>query len=129
MTCRVKRNSIAAVLAGFVAHVGGALAHTQDGSLGDPRRVDRLLSGHLLRRWQRRARVDGGAGAEPRPGAASAVSVVAYRGIAATSTADTTGGDVPASPLVFVNGGDGVYNVFVSKTGSGASTTRSPTTA
>jgi hypothetical protein len=53
------------------------------------------------------------------PNATSTVFVVAHRGTSATSAADATGGDVAASPLVFVNGADGVYNVFVSKAGSG----------
>ena len=51
--------------------------------------------------------------------AAVPVSVVVHRGTAATATVDTVGGDTTPSPLVFVNGNDGVYNVFVTKAGGG----------
>ena len=114
-------NDQANLLALSLASVaGGALAHTQDGSLGDPAAATDYyqvscsddgsgVPASLVAQVQNRG-----------PNAASTVSVVVHRGIAATSTADTTGGDVAMSPLVFVNGGDGVYNVFVSKPGSGA---------
>jgi hypothetical protein len=42
------------------------------------------------------------------------------RGTAATNATDTTDGDAGFSPLAFVNGGAGVYLVFVDKTGAGA---------
>ena len=103
-----------------VAGAGEASAHTQDGSLGDaPESTDYYQvtcsddgSGppaSLVAQVQNRG-----------PAAASTVSAVVHRGIAATSTSDSTGGDISVSPLVYVNGGDGVYNVFVSKAGGGA---------
>lgn len=110
------RTALAAALA---LTIGEALAHTQDGSLGDaPAATD----------YYQVTCSDDGSGPpaslvaqiENRgPAVASTVSVVVFRGIEATSTADSTGGDTTVSPLVFVNGGDGVYNVFVSKASSG----------
>lgn len=47
------------------------------------------------------------------PVAAQVVSVLVHRGIAAVNSTDTNAGDSAGSPVVFVNGGDGVYNVFV----------------
>jgi hypothetical protein len=98
---------------------GVAPAHTQDGSVGpsaastDYYQVSCSDDGtgvpaSLVAQAQNRG-----------PTAASTVHVVVHRGVAATSTVDTTGGDVAMSPLVFVNGGEGVYDVFVSKVGDG----------
>lgn len=108
------------LLAALLASVAGiALAHTQDGSLGDAAAATDYYQvscsddgsgppASLVAQVQNRG-----------PNATSTVFVVAHRGTSATSAADATGGDVAASPLVFVNGADGVYNVFVSKAGSG----------
>jgi len=108
------------LLAGALVSIAGiGMAHTQDGSLGDPPASTDYyqvscsddgsgVPAALVAQVQNRG-----------PVAASTVSVVVHRGLAATSTADTIGGDVPMSPLVFVNGGDGVYDVFVNKVGVG----------
>jgi hypothetical protein len=48
------------------------------------------------------------------------VSVQAKRANAATNTSDPIDGDAGASPLAFVNGGAGAYDVFVDKTASGS---------
>lgn len=112
----IKAALLAALLAPFASI---ALAHTQDGSLGDAAAATDYYQvscsddgsgppASMVAQVQNRG-----------PNPASTVFVVAHRGTSATSTADATGGDVGASPLVFVNGGDGVYNVFVSKAGSG----------
>lgn len=53
------------------------------------------------------------------PVAAPIVSVQLRRGAAATNSSDEVDGDAGASPLVFVNGGSGRYDVFVDKTASG----------
>lgn len=96
-----------------------ALAHTQDGSLGDAAAATDY--------YQVTCNDDGSgppaslvAQVQHRGPATTPVAVVVHRGTAATTTVDTVPGDVVQSPLVYVNGGDGVYNVFVSKTGSGA---------
>lgn len=96
-----------------------ALAHTQDGSLGDAAAATDYYQVTCN---------DDGSGApgslmaqvQHRGPAATPVAVVVHRGTAATTTVDTVPGDIVQSPLVYVNGGDGVYNVFVSKGGSGA---------
>ena len=97
----------------------GAHAHTQDGSLGDAAAATDY--------YQVTCNDDGTgppaslvAEVQHRGPSASPVSVVVHRGTAATTTVDTVPGDVTPSPNVFVNGGDGVYNVFVSKAGTGA---------
>jgi hypothetical protein len=56
------------------------------------------------------------------PVAAPIVSVQLRRGTAATNSSDDVDGDASASPLVFVNGGAGRYDVFVDKTASGDET-------
>jgi hypothetical protein len=99
---------------------GWALAHTQDGSLADaPASTD----------FYQVTCSDDGSGVPASmvaqvtnrgPAVASTVSVLVHRGAAATSAADATGADGNASPSVFVNGGDGVYNVFLTKAGGGA---------
>ncbi|MFO1312925.1 MAG: hypothetical protein U1F41_12770 [Burkholderiales bacterium] len=97
---------------------GSAVAHTQDGSLGDAAAATDY--------YQVTCNDDGSgppgslvAQVQHRGPAATPVSVVVHRATAATTTVDTVPGDVTPSPLVYVNGGDGVYNVFVSKAGSG----------
>lgn len=94
-----------------------ALAHTQDGSLGDAAAATDYYQISCS---------DDGTGPPAslavqvlNRGPAPAVLVLAHRGIAATSTADASGDTAPG-PLVWVNGGDGVYNVFLSKPAAGA---------
>lgn len=103
----------------FAAIATTALAHTQDGTLGD--------AAASTDYYQISCSDDGSgvpasmmAQVQHRGPATAPVSVVVHRGAAATATVDTVGGDTTPSPLVFVNGNDGVYNVFVTKAGSGA---------
>jgi hypothetical protein len=113
------RKFLAAMAIPLVA-APAALAHTQDGSLGDAASatdyyqitcsddgsgVPASMMAQVLNRG---------------PAAATGVAVLIHRGISATSTLDPTGGDSTVSPLVSVNGADGVYNVFVTKAGTGA---------
>ena len=56
------------------------------------------------------------------PVAVPVVSVQLRRGTAATNSSDDGDGDVTASPLVFVNGGSGRYDVYVDKTSTGDET-------
>jgi len=100
---------------------GGVLAHTQDGALSDAAASTDF--------YQVTCSDDGSgipasmmAQVQNRGPAAAAVSVVVQRGIAATATVDAVGGDTVQSPLVYVNGNDGVYNVFVTKSAGGAIT-------
>ena len=95
------------------------LAHTQDGSLSDAAASTDF--------YQVTCSDDGSgipasmmAQVQNRGPATAAVSVVVQRGTTATATVDAVGGDVAQSPLVSVNGNDGVYSVFVTKSGSGA---------
>jgi hypothetical protein len=53
------------------------------------------------------------------PAAAPLVSVQLRKGAAATNSTDDVDGDGAASPLVFVNGGSGRYDVYVDKTAAG----------
>ena len=53
------------------------------------------------------------------PLAAPLVSVQLRKGAAATNATDDLDGDASASPLVFVNGGAGRYDVYVDKTAAG----------
>ena len=53
------------------------------------------------------------------PVAAPIVSVQLRKGMAATNSTDEVDGDAAASPLVFVNGGSGRYDIFVDKTAAG----------
>lgn len=96
---------------------GAALAHTQNGSLGD--------AANATDYYQVTCSDDGSGvpkslivqvtGRSP-----PATSVLAHRGADAVNSSDLNGADAAASPLVYVNGGDGVYNVFVTKAGGGA---------
>lgn len=56
----------------------------------------------------------------PTPGSTAAASVVVHKGNIAITSSDLTGGDADGSPLVYVNGGDGVYDIFVNKAATGA---------
>lgn len=53
------------------------------------------------------------------PVAAPLISVQLRKGTAATNSTDAVDGDGGASPLVFVNGGSGRYDVYVDKTEAG----------
>lgn len=53
------------------------------------------------------------------PVATPVVSVQVKRANAATNSSDATDGDAGSSPLAFVNGGAGAYDVFVDKTSTG----------
>lgn len=53
------------------------------------------------------------------PVAAPLVSVQLRKGTAATNATDAVDGDGSASPLVFVNGGSGRYDIYVDKTDAG----------
>ena len=53
------------------------------------------------------------------PVATPIVSVQLRKGAAATNSSDDGDGDAIASPLVFVNGGSGRYDVYVDKTAAG----------
>lgn len=114
---RIANLPVAALLA---LVIGPVCAHTQDGSLGDPAAATDYyqvtcsddgtgVPASLVVQVQNRG-----------PQAASAVTVVTHRGIAASTTVDATGGDAVLGPMVSVNGADGVYNVFVAKAGGGA---------
>jgi hypothetical protein len=102
----------------FAAIAGTAVAHTQDGSLGDAAASTDYYQVTCS---------DDGAG---RPTSMTAevqhrgpsgipVSVLVHRGTAATATVDSVALDAAPSPRVYVNGNDGVYNVFVTKAGGG----------
>jgi len=115
------KTKLAALSILFVAaHAGLALAQTQNGSLGAPasatdfyhvtcsndgRGAPRSLAFQIQN-----------TGPLPAP-----VIVLANRGNAAISSADVVAGDGGYSPLAFVNGGEGEYNVFVMKTADGGS--------
>jgi len=110
------RNALLAMFAGIASIAG---AHTQDGALGAPADATDYYQVSCS---------DDGSGVPQSlivqvdhrgPGATPAAIVVVHRGASATTAADASGGGVGASPLVFVNGGDGVYNVFLSKSGAG----------
>lgn len=96
----------------LVAPSSPLLAHTQDGSLGN---------GAAATDFYQVTCSDDGSGVpasmmfqvQNRGPAPSPISVLAFRGNSATSSTDTIAGDTDVSPLVWVNGGDGVYNVFV----------------
>jgi hypothetical protein len=99
---------------------GLALAHTKDVSLGAPStatdyyRVTCSDDGRgtpqsLVFQIQN-------TGSLPAP-----VIVLVNRDNAAISSADIVAGDGGYSPLTFVNGGEGVFNVFVIKTADGGS--------
>ena len=102
----------------LIAASGSASAHTQEGSLTDPASSTDYYQVSCN---------DDGSGVPAsmmaqilhRTTAPVAVATLVHRGTSAVSTADAAGGDATPSPAVTVNGGDGVYNVFVVKTGAG----------
>lgn len=108
---------IITVAAALCMAASAALAHTQNGSLGDaPHATD----------YYQVTCSDDGTGlpqslvVQVTHRSAVATSVLAHRAADAVNSTDANGADAAPSPLVFVNGGDGVYNVFVTKAGSGA---------
>jgi len=109
-----------AAIACALALAGGARANTQPGSLG----TDAGASAY----YQVTCSNDGrGAPAsltvavrDDAPVAAPVVSVQVQKGNAARNATDTGDGDGSFSPAAFVNGGAGLYDVFVDKTAAGA---------
>jgi len=103
-----------------LAVAGGARANTQPGSLG----ADASAAAY----YQVTCSDDGrGAPAsltvavqDTTPAGAPLVSVQVQKGSAARNATDTSDGDATFSPAAFVNGGAGVYHVFVDKTAAGA---------
>ena len=103
----------------FAASAGLALAHTQNGSLGDAAGATDFYQVSCT---------DDGNGVPAsiavqvmnRSAATPNVTVLVHRNISATNSTDPIAGDSDSGPVVFVNEGDGVYNVFVSKFGPGA---------
>jgi hypothetical protein len=114
------RATVRAMAALLLAASPAALAHTQNGSLGaDPGATD----------YYPVTCSDDGSGvpasmiaqvANVTAAGAPAASVLVHKDIVATTSTDPVNGDGAASPLVFVNGGVGVYNVFLNKSGAGA---------
>lgn len=115
------KTMLAAVSALFVAAPAGlAFAYTQDGSLGAPSTATDY--------YQVTCSNDGrgapqslvfqvqNTGPLPAP-----VMALVHRDNAAMSSADIVAGDGGYSPLAFVNGGSGVFDVFVIKTADGGS--------
>jgi hypothetical protein len=110
----------AAGIACALALAGGARANTQPGSLG----ADASAAAY----YQVTCSNDGrGAPAsltvavqDTAPVAAPLVSVQVLKDSAARNATDDSDGDAGFSPAVFVNGGAGVYKVFVDKTAAGA---------
>lgn len=114
-----RRSLVRAACAAWLAATPAAVAaHTQDGSLG---------AAAAATDYYQVTCSDDGAGAPASlvvqvdhrgPDGAPAVLVVAHRGASAATSADVAGSTSPG-PLVSVNSADGVYNVFLSKSGSG----------
>jgi hypothetical protein len=102
------------------APAGLALAHTRDGSLGAPPTATDYY--HVTcsddGRGTPQSLVFQIQNSGPLP---ASVIVLVHRDSAAISSADLVAGDGGYSPPAFVNGGAGVFNVFVIKTGDGGS--------
>ncbi|MGY6215808.1 hypothetical protein ACW73L_11675 [Methylolobus aquaticus] len=111
---------------GVLAGIGlapGVLAHTQGGSLGSPAAATDYYTVTCS---------DDGNGAplslavqvqDLLPAGSALVSVTAKKGNAVTHSTDIgTDGDANPSPVVYLNGGSGVYDLMVSKSRSGAET-------
>jgi hypothetical protein len=117
----------------LAAPAGPALAHTQTGSLG---------AGAAATDYYQVSCSDDGSGPAasliaqvtgqsmsgpsapimrhlPAPVSTAVVSVLIHKGNNAITSSDASSGDAAASPLVYLNGGDGVYDVFVNKIASG----------
>jgi hypothetical protein len=115
----VRRAGVLVILAAVFGVPRAVDAATLAGSLPSSATAARLLSLDCS---------DDGAGAplsatvqirDLGPASAPIVSVQLRRGTAATNSSDDVDGGAGASPLVFVNGGAGRYDLFVNKTASG----------
>jgi hypothetical protein len=115
----VRRVGVFVMFVAFLGATRAADAATLSGSLPSSATAARLLFLECS---------DGGAGPplsatvqvrDLAPVAAPIVSVQLRKGAAATSSSDDVDSDASASPLVYVNGGSGRYDVFVDKTASG----------
>lgn len=104
---------------GFLGLAGSAEAATLAGNLPASATAARLLFLDCS---------DDGAGAplsatvqvrDLAPVAAPLISIQLRKGTAATNSTDAVDGDGSASPLVFLNGGSGRYDVYVDKTQAG----------
>jgi hypothetical protein len=110
----------ACAVALLAAGTGLAEAHTQSGSLGtDAGATD----------YYQVTCTDDGSGVPASmvldvlsnaAATAQPVSALAHKDAAAANTTDVQSGDLVPSPQVFINGGVGVYNVFVTKPLPGA---------
>jgi hypothetical protein len=110
-------------LAALIAALGlpdAGRAHTQSGSLGAPAEATDFYQITCS---------DDGSGTpasltlqilDAAAGSAPLVSAQAQRSALAVNTTDPADGDASPSPLVAVNGGGGVYDVLVYKSGPGA---------
>ena len=111
----------ALVTLGFLlaTHAGLATAHTQAGALG---------TAAVATDYYQVTCTDDGSGPpasllvrvrDDAPVAAPIVSVLVHKGLLARNGSDPVDGDTGLSFVAVVNGGAGVYNVFVSKTAAG----------
>jgi hypothetical protein len=116
----VRRSAWLAALLVALGLPDAGRAHTQSGSLGDPAAATDFYQVTCS---------DDGSGTpasltlqilDAAAGSAPLVSAQAQRGELAANTTDPADGDASPSPLVSVNGGGGVYDVLVYKSGSGA---------
>lgn len=101
----------------LLGHAVTALAHTQAGSLGAPESATDYYQATCT---------DDGSGPPASlvtqvegNTAGQTVSVLLNKGDLARNSTDTVGANGAASPLASVNGGAGVYNVYVRKTTAG----------
>ena len=110
---------IPALLVGVLC-AAGAVAHTQNGSLGATASSTDFYQITCL---------DDGSGTpvslgveieDAAPAAPPLVSVQIQRGLLIVSVTDRTDGDGQPSTEVFLNGGPGVYDVLIDKTAAGA---------
>jgi hypothetical protein len=111
-----------ALIALAIGQAGSAAAHTQAGSLGDAAAATDYYDVTCS---------DDGNGApasiilqvtDTVADGLPLVSAQVHKGSLLTNTTDPADSDSTPSPLVFLNGGPGVYEVLVDKTGSGAET-------
>jgi hypothetical protein len=117
---RAGRVAGAALLALVLFAARPSLAHTQNGSLGAAAGATDLY--HVTC-------ADDGSGPpgslrmqvlDASPVAVPSVSVQVNRGSELANTTDPVDGDTASSPVVWVNGGAGLYEVLVDKSGPGA---------
>ena len=98
---------------------GLAFAHTQNGSLGPPSTATDYY--HVTCSDEGAARLNRWCSVQNSGPLPASVIVLVQRDSAAISSADLFAGDGGYSPPTFVNGGAGVFNVFVIKTAEGGS--------